>query len=145
MRMGERVSVTVQSAVTELFEKTLYQSLNEFAAIYWALIKSRGIADGKWKKRTVDVYDGWYDGQYESAQALINRDIVMTAPEYLLSFDLLAIDKCRRNEFEAARSMLTVQRWSKKFVRDVLDESDEVLHVKYQLIYTVGRQQQIDG
>ncbi|CAF3941269.1 unnamed protein product [Rotaria sp. Silwood1] len=78
-------------------------------------------------------------------QALINRDIVMTAPEYLLSFDLLAIDKCRRNEFEAARSMLTVQRWSKKFVRDVLDESDEVLHVKYQLIYTVGRQQQIDG
>ena len=43
------------------------------------------------------------------------------------------------------RSMLTVQRWLKTYVRDVLDESDEILHVKYQLIYTVGGQQQVDG
>ncbi|CAF5159710.1 unnamed protein product [Rotaria sp. Silwood1] len=41
--------------------------------------------------------------------------------------------------------MLTVQRWLKKYVRDVLDESDEILHVKYHLIYSVGGQQQVDG
>jgi hypothetical protein len=31
----------------------------------------------------------------------------------------------------------------KKFARDVLDESDEILHVKYQLIYTIGGQQKL--
>ncbi|CAF5038438.1 unnamed protein product, partial [Rotaria socialis] len=41
--------------------------------------------------------------------------------------------------------MLTVQRWLKNYARDVLDESDEILHVKYQLIYTVGGQQQVDA
>ncbi|CAF4659085.1 unnamed protein product [Rotaria sp. Silwood2] len=30
------------------------------------------------------------------------------------------------------------------FARDVLDESDEILHVKCQLIYTVGDEQQVD-
>jgi hypothetical protein len=41
--------------------------------------------------------------------------------------------------------MLSTQRWLKTFVRDILDESDEILHVKYQLIYSIGRQQQVDG
>ena len=41
--------------------------------------------------------------------------------------------------------MLIMQRWLKKYVRDILDESDEILHVKYQLIYTVGGQQQVDA
>ncbi|CAF4373379.1 unnamed protein product, partial [Rotaria sordida] len=78
-------------------------------------------------------------------QGLHNLDIVLTSPEDILSFDLLTIDKCRRNEFDASRSMLSIQSWMKTFVRDVLDESDEILHVKYQLIYSIGRQQQVDG
>ena len=78
-------------------------------------------------------------------QGLNRRDIILTAPEYILSFDLLTIDKCRRKEFEVSRSMLIVQRWLKRFARDVLDESDEILHVKYQLIYTIGSQQSLDG
>ena len=41
--------------------------------------------------------------------------------------------------------MLSTQRWLKTFVRDILDESDEILHVKYQLIYSIGHQQQVDG
>ncbi|CAF1324840.1 unnamed protein product [Adineta steineri] len=78
-------------------------------------------------------------------QGLRNCDVILTSPEDILSFDLLTIDKCRRNEFDISRSMLIVQRWLRTFVRDVLDESDEILHVKYQLIYTVGDQQQVDG
>ncbi|CAF0875007.1 unnamed protein product [Rotaria sordida] len=78
-------------------------------------------------------------------EGLKNCDIILTSPEDILSFDLLTIDKCRRNEFNVGRSMLTVQRWLKNYVRDVLDESDEILHVKYQLIYTIGGQQQVDG
>jgi hypothetical protein len=78
-------------------------------------------------------------------QGLSNYDVVLTSPEDILSFDLLTIDKCRRNEFDVGRSMLSIQRWIKTFVRDILDESDEILHVKYQLIYSIGRQQQVDG
>ena len=62
-------------------------------------------------------------------QGLNNCDIILTSPEDILSFDLLTIDKCRRNEFDTGRSMLTVQRWLKTYARDVLDESDEILHV----------------
>ena len=78
-------------------------------------------------------------------QGLHRCDIVLVSPEDILSFDLLTIDKCRRQDFETSRSMLTVQRWLKTYARDILDESDEILHYKYQLIYTIGRQQQIDG
>ncbi|CAF3845064.1 unnamed protein product, partial [Rotaria sp. Silwood1] len=78
-------------------------------------------------------------------QGLSRRDLILTAPEYILSFDLLTIDKCRRKEFQISRSMLTVQQWLKRFARDVLDESDEILHVKYQLIYTIGSQRPVDA
>jgi hypothetical protein len=77
-------------------------------------------------------------------QGLVNRDVVLTSPEDILSFDLLTIDKCRPNEYDIGRSMLSTQRWLKTHVRDILDESDEILHVRYQLIYSIGRQQQVD-
>ena len=73
------------------------------------------------------------------------QDIILTAPEYILSFDLLTIDKCRRKEFEVSRSMLNLQQWFQRGARDVLDESDEILHVKYQLIYTIANQVPVDA
>ncbi|CAF1073549.1 unnamed protein product, partial [Rotaria magnacalcarata] len=76
---------------------------------------------------------------------LSQRDVILASPEDILSFDLLTIDKCRRNEFDVGRSMLSTQRWIKTYVRDILDESDEILHVKYQLIYSIGGQKQVDG
>ncbi|CAF4475702.1 unnamed protein product, partial [Rotaria socialis] len=78
-------------------------------------------------------------------QAVQNCDIILTSPEDILSFDLLAIDNCRRKSFDIGGSMLTVQRWLKTFTSDILDESDEILSVKYQLVYTVGSQQQVDA
>ncbi|CAF3852881.1 unnamed protein product [Rotaria sordida] len=76
-------------------------------------------------------------------QGLKNGDIILTSLEDLLSFDLLTIDKCQRKEFDVSRSMLTIQQRLKNYCHDVLDESDEILHVKYQLIYTIGGQQQV--
>ncbi|CAF5035505.1 unnamed protein product [Rotaria sp. Silwood1] len=66
MRFSERLLVTVQPTIAEYLQKTSYQSLNDFAAIYWAAIRSKGIMNGKWKKRKQDSYDGWYDCRYES-------------------------------------------------------------------------------
>ncbi|CAF5071146.1 unnamed protein product, partial [Rotaria sp. Silwood1] len=48
-------------------------------------------------------------------QGLHNLDIVLTSPEDILSFDLLTIDKCRRQEFDTGRSMLSIQSWMKTF------------------------------
>ncbi|CAF3964773.1 unnamed protein product [Adineta steineri] len=78
-------------------------------------------------------------------QGLCHNDVMLTSPEDILSFDLLTIDKCRRKEFDISQSMLIVQRWLKAYARDVLDESDEILHIKYQLVYTVGDQKQVDA
>ncbi|CAF0917324.1 unnamed protein product [Didymodactylos carnosus] len=78
-------------------------------------------------------------------QGLQNYDVILTSPEDILSFDLLTIDKCRQNDFDIGRAMLRTQLWLKRYARDVLDESDDILHVKYQLIYTVGGQQQVDA
>ena len=70
---------------------------------------------------------------------------MVISSEDILSFDLLTIEKCRGNELNIGRTMLEVQQWSRESIRDVLDESDEILHAKYQLIYSVGRQEQVDG
>ncbi|CAF1403176.1 unnamed protein product [Adineta steineri] len=78
-------------------------------------------------------------------QGLKKLDVVLISPEDILSFDLLTIDKCRQKQFDVGHSMLSIQRWIKTFTRDILDESDEILHVKYQLIYSIGRQQEVDG
>ena len=38
-----------------------------------------------------------------------------------------------------------LQTWLRSHVRDILDESDEILHSRFQLIYTIGVEQHLDG
>lgn len=45
----------------------------------------------------------------------------------------------------AARKFLRCHNWLNENVRSILDESDAILNAKYQLIYTVGNQLQLDG
>jgi len=73
------------------------------------------------------------------------QGVVLTLPEYRLSFQLKGYEKSRAKEFRDARSLVEVHEWLAKNVRDVLDESDEILHAKYQLIYTLGSQLPVDG
>ena len=40
--------------------------------------------------------------------------------------------------------MLSIQRWIKKYVGDVFDESNDISDGKYQLIYSIGAQQYKD-
>lgn len=53
-------------------------------------------------------------------------------------------DNENRN-FEMAKTLLEMLKWKNTNIRTVLDESDAILHAKYQLIYTVGKQMQPDG
>ncbi|KAF8557885.1 hypothetical protein OG21DRAFT_1504871 [Imleria badia] len=46
---------------------------------------------------------------------------------------------------DSASKWLSLQKWIHSYARDVLDESDEILHSRFQLIYTIGLQQHMDG
>jgi hypothetical protein len=94
--------------------------------------------------------------------------ILLVQPESLLSFELLGIDHLLSQElnppepevnlapsnnppetsqeapmYEIGKVMVQTQQWLYQHARDILDESDEILSVRFELIYTLGIQQNI--
>ncbi|KAK7027537.1 hypothetical protein VNI00_015171 [Paramarasmius palmivorus] len=74
--------------------------------------------------------------------------IWVVQPEHILSFKLMGIDRSivshSAQERSIAESLCRSQRWLDQHSRDILDESDEILHIRYQLVYTVGQQQPLE-
>ncbi|KAA8563866.1 hypothetical protein EYC84_011881 [Monilinia fructicola] len=72
--------------------------------------------------------------------------VLLVQPEHLLSLELMGLEMVLSGGKSAnvGRIINDTQAWLFKNSRDVLDESDEILNVRYELIYTVGRQQPID-
>ncbi|KAJ7708796.1 hypothetical protein B0H17DRAFT_365601 [Mycena rosella] len=65
--------------------------------------------------------------------------ILLCQPEHILSFQLMALHAfCQKKGAEEAQLLLEAQEWLGDAARDILDESDEILNVRYQLIYTLG-------
>ncbi|KAA8907564.1 hypothetical protein FN846DRAFT_906594 [Sphaerosporella brunnea] len=82
---------------------------------------------------------------YEECMA--TRGILLVQPEHLLSFKLMGFEKLddpSTASASVAKQLLDTQTWLEQKARDVLDESDEILHVRYQLIYTLGKQTYLD-
>jgi hypothetical protein len=73
------------------------------------------------------------------------KGILVVQPDHILSFQLMAIDRQLSPQTTAAEDMLRTQLWLDNHTRDILDESDEILHVRYQLVYTVGLQRSLQG
>ncbi|KAG8928194.1 hypothetical protein FRC02_007248, partial [Tulasnella sp. 418] len=80
------------------------------------------------------------------------RGVLVVQPDHILSFRLMGLDRTsstmasiRSTDPLVANQLLETQKWLSSHSRDILDESDEILHVKYQLIYTVGQQQSLHG
>lgn len=71
--------------------------------------------------------------------------VILTLPEYRLSFQLKIYESICKNDFDSARSYLKAHKWLQENVRHIFDESDAILQPKYQLIYTVGNQKSLDG
>lgn len=74
--------------------------------------------------------------------------ILVTQPEHVLSLKLMAVDhiistSLRGSNFDSSFS--DTKEWLSKYSRDILDESDEILHIRYQLIYTIGHQEPIQN
>ena len=75
--------------------------------------------------------------------------VLVIQPEHMLSQKLMHIDfLLASHENDEKRSVAqelgVLQDWVTKSSRDVLDESDELLHVRYQLVYTAGGQMPVD-
>jgi hypothetical protein len=79
--------------------------------------------------------------------------VMLVQPEHILSLKLMTIntrismtdsDEDSLLNADVAVDLERIHSWISTSSRDVLDESDELLHVQYQLIYTSGAQQSLD-
>ena len=74
------------------------------------------------------------------------RGVLVVQPDHILLFELMAVDRRQLSpKTEAAQEMLLAQWWLDSHTRDILDECDEILQVRYQLVYTVGLQKPLKG
>ena len=77
-------------------------------------------------------------------ECLTGRGIMLTTPEYRLSLELKTLEHCRNGDADAIQ-LYELRCWLRKHARDILDEADEILNVKYQVVYTLGDQLLVDG
>ncbi|KAJ8582163.1 hypothetical protein M405DRAFT_579086 [Rhizopogon salebrosus TDB-379] len=78
-------------------------------------------------------------------ECIDTKGVLVVQPDHILSFKLMAVDRQLSPRAEAAENMRQAQLWFDSHTRDILDESDEILHVRYQLVYTVGLQRSLQG
>ena len=70
--------------------------------------------------------------------------VLLVQPEHLLSFELMSLERLLSDELELGSILTETQLWLDKNSRDILDESDEILSVRFELIYTMGMQRAIE-
>ncbi|KAF9230956.1 hypothetical protein BU15DRAFT_68744 [Melanogaster broomeanus] len=71
--------------------------------------------------------------------------ILVVQPDHVLSLKLMSVEMQVNKVDQVAGELLELQRWLHSHSRDILDESDEILHVRYQLMYTIGHQTHMEG
>lgn len=112
---------------------------------------SRGITMGK---EEIAVVKRLYQDCMETG------GILLVQPEHILSFKLLGLEWLYnakyqqkvngikvnlKNDIEVAKLLLNTQHWLDQYSRDILDESDEILNVRHELIYTIGNPAPIEN
>lgn len=73
-----------------------------------------------------------------------NAGILLVQPEHILSFELMGLDQLLAGRTELGNALIGTQQWLNQTSRDILDESDEILSVKFELIYTMGGQNNLE-
>ena len=96
------------------------------------------------RKLQVDI-QGVRQIQALQQSCLESGGVLLAQPEHVLSFKLMGIERLTSGAHSVAAELLKSQKWLESTARDILDESDELLDVKFQLIYTLGTPRMIDG
>ncbi|RAH70417.1 uncharacterized protein BO66DRAFT_451362 [Aspergillus aculeatinus CBS 121060] len=73
-----------------------------------------------------------------------SRGILLTLSEHILLFRLVGLDLVSR-DLALAQEAIQLEGFIQQACRNVIDESDEILDPKFQLVYTMGTQQCLDG
>ncbi|TFK34223.1 hypothetical protein BDQ12DRAFT_727128 [Crucibulum laeve] len=73
------------------------------------------------------------------------RGILVFQPDDMLSYKLMGIERQYSSSGEVGRILLESRQWLHASSRDIIDEADEILHVRYQLVYPVGKQAPFQG
>ncbi|ESZ96422.1 hypothetical protein SBOR_3154 [Sclerotinia borealis F-4128] len=76
---------------------------------------------------------------------LTNSGIAVALPEHLLSFRLSGLQRLSDGHVNEGNAMVKVQQWMNNKSRDVMDESDQILSLRTQLIYPSGAQKPVDN
>ncbi|KAI9644579.1 hypothetical protein NHQ30_006600 [Ciborinia camelliae] len=76
---------------------------------------------------------------------LRNSGITIALPEHLLSFRLSGLQRLSDGHVNEGKTMVKVQQWMNNKSRDVMDESDQILSLRTQLIYPSGAQKPVDN
>lgn len=74
-----------------------------------------------------------------------SNGIMLTLPDHILSFMLSGLQRLSDGKTLEASSMIKVQKWISQRSRDVIDECDNILALRTQLIYPSGSQKTVDG
>jgi hypothetical protein len=74
-----------------------------------------------------------------------NGHVIVTVPEYRLSLENKALELATSGDIPGSFALQEVLQFFASHGRDVLDESDEILHPKFQLIYSLGEPVDLDG
>ncbi|TKA64819.1 hypothetical protein B0A55_11903 [Friedmanniomyces simplex] len=77
-------------------------------------------------------------------ECMSNGGILLVQPEHILSFKLMALETGILGEESISKSLLRSQDFFDGFSRDLVDESDENVSVKFELIYTIGSQRPVE-
>lgn len=77
-------------------------------------------------------------------ECLDTRGVFLSLPESILSFRLLGLERLP-HDLALGKNLITLESWLQQYSRDVLDESDEILSCRFQLVYTVDAQLPMDG
>ena len=77
-------------------------------------------------------------------EALQGGGVLLMLPDHMLSFRLLGRERLSVNR-ELGTHLIELDRWLQGNCRNLMDESDEILDTRFQLIYTTGSQVPMDG
>jgi hypothetical protein len=82
-------------------------------------------------------------------ECLQSGGILLAQPEHILSLKLATFcslpSQGSTESNISSSSLLDLHSWLSNYTRDIIDESDEILHNRYQLIYTIGHPTPLEG
>ncbi|PYH42617.1 uncharacterized protein BP01DRAFT_404617 [Aspergillus saccharolyticus JOP 1030-1] len=75
---------------------------------------------------------------------ITNGGVLLVQPEHLLSLKLMCLECFITGREDIGQSLLDSLEFCRRHARDIVDESDEVFSVRFELVYTMGAQNMLE-